>query len=172
MGRKKDRFWDFVEKLNCGFKCKFCGRYFAGGATRIKSHLAGYRGRDIDICEKVTLHVREEAQLAIGGVDKEVNSSASTSRTGKGFFFFIENWILNFINGYKIYCVTATNTTLGEKLQSLEYKLQDMHNEYKNFQSQIVESLNEYKNLQSQIVESLQGLECSNNRTSIEDIED
>ncbi|GMY28431.1 putative disease resistance protein RGA3 [Fagus crenata] len=147
MGRKKDRFWDFVEKLNCGFTCKFCGRYFAGGATRIKSHLAGYRGRDIDICEKVTLHVREEAQLAIGGVDKEVNSSASTSRT-------------------------ATKTTLGEKLQSLEYKLQDMHNEYKNFQSQIVESLNEYKNLQSQIVESLQGLECSNNRTSLEDTED
>ncbi len=71
--------------------------------TRIKSHLAGYRGRDIDICEKVTLHVREEALPAVVGVDKEVNSSASTSRTGKGFFFFffffIENLILNFING-------------------------------------------------------------------------
>ena len=45
-----------------------------------------------------------------------------------------------------MYCVTATKTTLGDKLQSLEYKLQDMHSEYKNFQLQIVGSLSEYKN--------------------------
>lgn len=94
MGRKKDRFWEYVEELNNGFKCKFCGRHFAGGATRIKSHLAGYKGRDIEICERVTSHVREEARLAIGGVDNKVNSGASTSRTGK-FFYNFHHWELD-----------------------------------------------------------------------------
>nr|POF14755.1 hypothetical protein CFP56_43602 [Quercus suber] len=54
MVRKKDRFWKHAEDLNGRFKCKFCEREFAGGATRIKRHLAGVKGHDIDICTKVS----------------------------------------------------------------------------------------------------------------------
>ena len=52
MGRSKDWFWEFVEDLNGCFECKFCGRNFAMSATRIKAHLARYRGRDTEICKK------------------------------------------------------------------------------------------------------------------------
>ncbi|KAK7857111.1 putative disease resistance protein rga4 [Quercus suber] len=55
MVRKKDRFWEHAEDLNNGrFKCNFCKRDFAGGASRIKCHLAGVKGHDIDICTKVS----------------------------------------------------------------------------------------------------------------------
>ena len=94
MVRTKDWFWEYVDDLNGRFKRKFCGKDFAGGATRIKAHLAGYKGRDIQICEKVTMNVREEARLAIGGVDKQVNRASTSRSTGKeerwkGFFFFL-----------------------------------------------------------------------------------
>ncbi|KAF3959075.1 hypothetical protein CMV_016072 [Castanea mollissima] len=48
---------------------------------RIKAHLAGYRGHDIQICEKVTANVRDGARQAIEGIDKQV-IKASTSKTG------------------------------------------------------------------------------------------
>ena len=64
MGRKKDRIWMHVEKLKDDrFKCTFCGRVFSGGATRIKYHLAGDKGNDIEICTKVPEEVQEEASL-------------------------------------------------------------------------------------------------------------
>ena len=99
MGRSKDRFWNYVQVLDGRFKCNFCGHDFAGGATRIKAHLAGYKGRDIQICEKVTADVREEACLAIQGANKQVNR-ASTSRTGKEeicvfLFIFVNLQTLN-----------------------------------------------------------------------------
>ncbi|KAK9997707.1 hypothetical protein SO802_022393 [Lithocarpus litseifolius] len=120
MGRSKDRFWHYVQDLDGRFKRNFCGHDFAGGAMRIKAHLAGYKGRDIQICEKVTTDVREEACLAIKwvdqGVDKQVNR-ASTSRTAT--------------NGKK----------LVEKFQSIEEKLHDMQRELQNFQSQTIGAL-------------------------------
>ena len=93
MGSSKDRFWNYVQDLDGRFKCNFCGHDFAGGATRIKAHLAGYKGRDIQICEKVTADVREEACLAIQGANKQVNRASTSRSTGKearwkGFFFF------------------------------------------------------------------------------------
>ncbi|KAK4566156.1 hypothetical protein RGQ29_002392 [Quercus rubra] len=83
MVRKKDRFWEHVEKQNNGrFKCKFCESIFAGGATRIKYHLAGVKGHDINICTKVTKEVQEEASLTIGEPNKKLKG-ASTSNKDK-----------------------------------------------------------------------------------------
>ncbi|KAL4632534.1 hypothetical protein ACB092_04G058100 [Castanea dentata] len=82
MVRKKDRFWEYVENLNGRFKCKFCEREFAGGATRIKCHLAGVKCHDIDICTKVSKEVQEEASLIIGEPNKKPKG-ASTSNNDK-----------------------------------------------------------------------------------------
>lgn len=45
MGRKKDEIWEYAKEksANGHFECKFCKVTFAGGATRIKEHLAGQR---------------------------------------------------------------------------------------------------------------------------------
>ena len=82
MVRKRERFWEYVEELNGRFKCKFCEREFPGGATRVKSHLAGAKGRDIEICTKVPKEVQEEASLAIGEPKKKLKG-ASTSNKDK-----------------------------------------------------------------------------------------
>ncbi|XP_030940521.1 uncharacterized protein LOC115965822 [Quercus lobata] len=82
MGRKRDRFWEFAEELNGRFKCKFCELVFAGGASRIKCHLAGAKGHDISICTKVPKAVQEEASLAIGMPNKKLKG-ASTSNEDK-----------------------------------------------------------------------------------------
>ena len=83
MVRKKDRFWEHVEKQNNGrFKCKYCKSNFAGGATRIKYHLAGAKGHDINICTKVPKEVQEEASLTIGEPNKKLKG-ASTSNKDK-----------------------------------------------------------------------------------------
>ena len=82
MVRKKDRFWEYVEDLNDRFKCKFCEHEFAGGATRIKCHLARAKCHDIDICTKVSKEVREEASLIIGEPNKKLKG-ASTSNKDK-----------------------------------------------------------------------------------------
>ena len=36
MVQKKDRFWEYVEKLNGRFKCKFCECNFAGVLQGLK----------------------------------------------------------------------------------------------------------------------------------------
>uniref|UniRef100_A0A2N9IZP9 BED-type domain-containing protein n=1 Tax=Fagus sylvatica TaxID=28930 RepID=A0A2N9IZP9_FAGSY len=79
MGRKKDQFWKHVEKLNGRFKCEFCNNEFPGGASRIKSHLAGVKGHDIAICKNVPRDVQEEAYLAIGGPSKKLKISSTSS---------------------------------------------------------------------------------------------
>ena len=81
MVRKRDRFWEYVEELKGRFECKFCKREFPGGATRIKSHLARAKGRDIDICTEVPKEVQEEASLAIE--PKKKLKGASTSNKDK-----------------------------------------------------------------------------------------
>ena len=82
MVRKKDRFWEYVEELNGRFKCKFCKLDFAGGATRIKYHLAQAKGHDINICTKVPKEVQVEASLTIGEPNKKLKG-ASTSNKDK-----------------------------------------------------------------------------------------
>ena len=79
MVRNKDPFWKHAEKLNGRFKCEFCNNEFPGGASRIKSHLAGVEGCDIAICKNVPRDVKEEACLAIGGPNKKLKSSSTST---------------------------------------------------------------------------------------------
>ena len=81
MVRKRDRVWEHVEKQNNGrFKCNFCENIFAGGATRIKYHLAGAKGHDINICTKVPKGVQEEASLAIGEPKKKLKGASASNK--------------------------------------------------------------------------------------------
>ena len=76
--RKKDKLWEYVEKLDGNrFKCKFCDRNFPGGITRVKSHFAGVQGRDIEVCSKVSEDVQAEAFLAINGGNKKTKTISS-----------------------------------------------------------------------------------------------
>ncbi|KAI4353318.1 hypothetical protein L6164_002277 [Bauhinia variegata] len=71
MGRKKDPIWDHVEKLNNKvFKCKYCGEEFAGGASRIKSHLFGIEGKGIRKCIRVPKDVQIAASSAFDDSSK------------------------------------------------------------------------------------------------------
>ncbi|XP_050259381.1 putative disease resistance protein RGA3 isoform X2 [Quercus robur] len=83
MGRKRDRFWDYAEDLRGRFKCNYCKHEFPGGASRIKSHLAGVKGRDILICDFVPEDVRKEAYEATLGTNKKLKN-ASISSSDKG----------------------------------------------------------------------------------------
>ncbi len=73
MVRKKDRFWEYVEKLNGHFKCKFCERDFAEGVPRIKLHLAGVKGCDIGLCTKVPDDVQAEAYYELEDITKNLS---------------------------------------------------------------------------------------------------
>ena len=92
MGRHRDQFWDYAEKLNDRFKCNYCKQEFSGGASRIKAHLAGVPGHDIVACNAVPQDVQEKAQATQKKRDaevtqgtnkklKSVSSSASKSKT-------------------------------------------------------------------------------------------
>jgi hypothetical protein len=46
---------EYAKNLKNGrFSCNFCNRDFAGGISRIKAHLSGVRGRNIQICENIS----------------------------------------------------------------------------------------------------------------------
>ena len=79
MGRKRDHFWDHVEDLNDRFKCNYCKLEFSGGASRIKSHLAGVTCQDIAICEDVPEDVRKEAHQATEGTRKKPKCASTSS---------------------------------------------------------------------------------------------
>ena len=79
MGRQKDQFWDYAEKLNKRFKCNYCGEDFAGGASRIKAHLAGVPGNDIKACNAVSQEVKEKAQ-AITQKRREAQATQGTNK--------------------------------------------------------------------------------------------
>ncbi|KAL4631819.1 hypothetical protein ACB092_04G005100 [Castanea dentata] len=92
MGRQRDQFWDHAEKLKDGFKCNYCEKKFTGGASRIKAHLAGIPGHDIQACNAVPQEVQEKAQATqkkrepqvTQGTNKKlksVSTSASKSKT-------------------------------------------------------------------------------------------
>lgn len=83
MGRKRDRFWVYTEDLKGRFKCNYCKREFPGGASRIKSHLAGVKGCDILICDSVPEDVQKEAYEATQGTNKKLKN-ASISSSDKG----------------------------------------------------------------------------------------
>ena len=80
MGRKRDRFWDYAEDLKGRFKCNFCKHEFPRGASRIKSHLAGVKGRDIVICDVVSEDVQKEAYEATQATNKKLESASTSSK--------------------------------------------------------------------------------------------
>ena len=79
MGKKRDQFWDHVEDLKGHFKCNYCKREFFGGASRIKSHLAGVKGRDIVICDVVPEDVQKKAYEATQGTNKKLKVASTSS---------------------------------------------------------------------------------------------
>ncbi|KAL5798854.1 hypothetical protein ACOSQ2_003674 [Xanthoceras sorbifolium] len=83
MGREKDRFWEYVEDLSGHLYCKFCEHKFSGGITRIKSHLSGLRGRNIEVRPKVPEDVQLAALEAIGAPMKETRSLKSLNNVGE-----------------------------------------------------------------------------------------
>ncbi|XP_065634950.1 putative disease resistance protein RGA3 [Quercus suber] len=84
MGRKRDRFWDYAEDLKGHFKCNYCKREFPGGASRIKSHLAGVKGRDILICDVVPEDVQKEAYEATQETNKKHKNASTSSKDKEG----------------------------------------------------------------------------------------
>ena len=90
MGRQRDQFWDYAEKLYDRFKCNYCEQDFSGGASRIKAHLAGVPGHDIVACNAVPQDVQKKAQATqkkgeaqvTQGTNKKLKSvSTSTSKS-------------------------------------------------------------------------------------------
>ena len=79
MGKKRDQFWDHVEELKGRFKCNYCKCEFPGGASRIKSHLAGVKGRDIVICDVVPKNVQDEAYEATQKTNKKLKNASTSS---------------------------------------------------------------------------------------------
>ncbi|KAM3750055.1 hypothetical protein ACB098_04G008600 [Castanea mollissima] len=105
MGRERDQFWAYAENLNGRFKCNFCKRDFAGGASRIKAHLAGVSGHDIVACDAVPPDVQNQARAtqkkreaqATQGTNKKLKS-ASTSASklkNKGKEEYMAEIVLN-----------------------------------------------------------------------------
>ncbi|KAF3947412.1 hypothetical protein CMV_026450 [Castanea mollissima] len=107
MGRGRDPFWAHAEKVNgcLKFKCNYCKRDFAGGASRIKAHLAGVSGHDIVACNTVPPDVQNQARatqkkreaLATQGTNKKLKS-ASTSASklkNKGKEEYMAEIVLN-----------------------------------------------------------------------------
>ena len=75
MGKERDQFWAYAEKVNGRFKCIYCKQNFAGGASRIKSHLAGVPGHDIVACNAVPQDVKKKAHAT-----QKKKRSSSNSR--------------------------------------------------------------------------------------------
>ncbi|XP_031272580.1 uncharacterized protein LOC116131075 [Pistacia vera] len=82
MVRKKDKIWGHVEELQRNkWKCKFCQKIFSGGAYRIKAHLLGITGHDVEICSKVNHETQAYAFFAMSesGSNKKLKSSAGST---------------------------------------------------------------------------------------------
>ena len=85
MVRKRDSFWENAEDLKNGrFLCKFCQKDFAGGISRIKSHLSGIKGRDVEICLQVPADVQLAVVQAIDPHSKKAKSVAESNNTLEG----------------------------------------------------------------------------------------
>ncbi|KAF6170898.1 hypothetical protein GIB67_014715 [Kingdonia uniflora] len=67
---KKDSFWQYASEGNNRFTCNFCNIEFAGGVSRLKSHLSRIPGRDIVECKQVPDDVQALAVITLGDVNK------------------------------------------------------------------------------------------------------
>lgn len=85
MGREKDKLWKYLKTLEDDrILCMFCGRSFAASITRMRYHLAGLKGHDIEICPKVPESVRNEASRASDSSRKtEIVSTSSPKKKSK-----------------------------------------------------------------------------------------
>ncbi|KAK3430873.1 hypothetical protein EUGRSUZ_E02965 [Eucalyptus grandis] len=84
MDKKRDPFWDYGEDLNGKCKCKYCGKKFSGGVSRLKSHLSGISGtkcRGLRKCTLVPDHVQVAAAEAISNPNKRIKAEAYSSET-------------------------------------------------------------------------------------------
>ena len=80
MVRKRDPLWEYAEDLKNGrFLCKFCQKEFSRGISRIKSHLSGIRGRDIEICLQVPIDVKSAVAQAIDTPTKKAKAASSNT---------------------------------------------------------------------------------------------
>jgi hypothetical protein len=85
MVRRKDSFWEYAKELENGrFSCNFCKQDFAGGISRIKSHLSGVRGRDIQICLQVPEAIQLVAQQALQAIDAPTKRAKFVITTNNG----------------------------------------------------------------------------------------
>jgi hypothetical protein len=85
MVRRKDSFWEYAKHLENGrFSCNFCKQYFAGGISRIKSHLSGVRGHDIQICLQVPEAIQLVAQQALQVIDTPTKRAKSVATSNNG----------------------------------------------------------------------------------------
>ncbi|KAL4599900.1 hypothetical protein ACB092_11G160000 [Castanea dentata] len=85
MVRKKDPFWEYAKDLKNGrILCKFCQKEFSGGISRIKSHLSGIRGRDVEIRLQVPVDVQLAVVQAIDTPSKKAKSVAASNNTLEG----------------------------------------------------------------------------------------
>ena len=94
--RKRDSFWEYAEDLKNGrFLCKFCQNDFAVGISRIKSHLSGIRGHDVEICLQVPVDVQLAVVQAIDTPSKKAKSVAASNNTLEGEFGKYFNFLIS-----------------------------------------------------------------------------
>jgi disease resistance protein RPS2 len=85
MVRRKDSFWKYAKDLENGrFSCNFCKQDFSGGISRIKLHLSGVRGRDIQICLQVPEAIQLLAQAALRVIDTPTKRAISVATSNNG----------------------------------------------------------------------------------------
>jgi disease resistance protein RPS2 len=61
------------------FPVIFCKQYFTGAISRIKLHLSGVRGRDIQICLQVPKVIQLVAQQALQAIDTPTKRAKSVA---------------------------------------------------------------------------------------------
>ncbi|KAJ7948620.1 LRR and NB-ARC domain disease resistance protein [Quillaja saponaria] len=119
MVRPKDSIWKHAENLKGRFKCNYCGLEFAGGATRIKSHLSGIKGQGIDKCNEVPEHVRAAAFEVADGSNKRARPLVGSSN--------IEGSANSaYAQGMQNLDEISTYDSLDENMKILKEKLEDL----------------------------------------------
>ena len=76
MGRRKHEFWQFVEGTNDAWECKFC-EHKGSGASRVRAHLLGEKGKGIAICENVPKKIKDATAGNAGERDNNVTAGSS-----------------------------------------------------------------------------------------------
>ncbi|KAK1270737.1 hypothetical protein QJS04_geneDACA019957 [Acorus gramineus] len=70
MPRNRDPLWEYVEQEDGKVTCKFCGKKFNGGITRIRHHLAKSESEGISKCPNVSTEVHGMAREGVQQLGK------------------------------------------------------------------------------------------------------